>query len=146
MTRTDKFNTGKLQDKETRKFFRKAARGELVNTGNNGVGSINDRCTNTEGSIIKAAEEVLGKETRAARKPWIDKETLELMNERRRHKNAREEQGERQYSRRRNKVQIRCRKARKNLLKEKFKEVESLFKIGKVDTAHRKMRLKGLAW
>ena len=43
VTRTDKFNTAKLQDKETRKH-----------------------------NIPKAAEEALGKETRVARKPWIN--------------------------------------------------------------------------
>ena len=84
MTRTDKFNTGKLQDKEIRKLFQKAVRDELVNTGVSGIGSINDRGTNTKHSILKAAEEVLEKETRAARKPWRANETLELMHERRR--------------------------------------------------------------
>ena len=83
MTRTDKFNTGKLQDKETRKLFQKAVRSELVNTEDSGVGNINDRWTNTKHSILKVAEEVLEKERRAARKPWIDKEILELMDERR---------------------------------------------------------------
>ena len=72
VTRTDKFDTGKLQDKETRKLFQKGVRNEAVNTRDSGVGSINDRWTNTKHSILKATEEVLGKETRAVRKPWIN--------------------------------------------------------------------------
>ena len=69
MTRIDEFNTGKLQEKGTRKLFKKAVRDELVNIGDSGVGSINDRCTNTKHSILKIPEEVLGKKTRATRKP-----------------------------------------------------------------------------
>ena len=66
VTRTDKFNTGKVQDKVTRKLFQKAVRDELVITGESEVCSINDRWTNTKDSILKAAEEISGKETRAA--------------------------------------------------------------------------------
>ena len=62
----------KLQNEETRELVQKAVREKLVNTGNSGVGSINDRWTNTKHSIPKAAEEILGKEARAVRKPWID--------------------------------------------------------------------------
>ena len=60
MTKIDKFNTVKLQDKETRKLFQKAVRDELVKTGD------------TKHSILKVAEKVLEKETRVAKKPWID--------------------------------------------------------------------------
>ena len=59
MKRTDKFNTGKLQDKVTRKLFLKAVGSELVNPGDSGVGCINDRWTNTKHSILKPAEEVM---------------------------------------------------------------------------------------
>ena len=105
VTRTDKLNTAKLQDKETRKLFKEAIRDNLVNTGDSGVDSINDKWTNTKHIILKAAEKVLEKETRAARKLWIDKETLELIDERRRHKNGKDEQGKTQYKRLRNEVQ-----------------------------------------
>ena len=122
------------------KLFQKRARDELVNTSDSGVGSVNGRWTNIKHSILKAAEKVLGKETRVARKPWIDKETLKLMDERRRYKNARDKQGKTQYKRLRNEVQRRCIKARNNWIKGKSKEVETLFKIGKVDAACRKIR------
>ena len=77
--------------------MQKAVRDEFVNTGDSGAGSIDYRWNNTKHSILKAAEEVLEKETKAARKPWIDKETLELMDERRRYKNVRDEQRKMQY-------------------------------------------------
>ena len=48
----------KLQNKETRELNQKAIREELINTGDRGVGSINNRWTNTKNSILKAAEEV----------------------------------------------------------------------------------------
>ena len=64
---------------------------------------IDGRWKNTKHSILKATEKELGKETRAARKPWIDKETLELMDEGR-YKNARDEQGKRHYKRLKNEV------------------------------------------
>ena len=62
------------------------------------------------------------------------------MDERRRYKHARDEQGKSQCKRLRIEVQRRCRKARNNWIEGKCKEVESLFKIGKVDAARRKIR------
>ena len=61
------------------------------------------------------------------------------MDKRRRYIHARDEQGKTQYKRLRNKVQRRCRKAW-NWIEGKCEEVESLFKIEKVDAAHRKIR------
>ena len=106
---------------------------ELVNTGDSGVSIINDRWTNSKHSILKAIEEVSGKGTRAARKPWIDQKTLKLMNEKRKHKNAKDTQGKTQYKRLRNEVQRRCTKARNNWIKEKCKVLKTILKIGKID-------------
>ena len=96
----------------------------------------------TKHSILKTTEEVLEKETIAARKQWIDKDTLELMYERRRYKNAGGVQGKTQYKRLRNEVQRRFRKARSNWIERKCKEVESLFKTGKVDAAPQEKQRK----
>ena len=59
------------------------------------------------------------------------------MDERRRYKNAKDEQGKTQL---RNKVQRRSRKAQNNGIDGKCKEVETLFSIGKIDAAHRKTK------
>ena len=64
------------------------------------------------------------------------------MDENRRYKDARDDQGKTQFKRLRNEMQRRCRKARNNWIEEKCKEVESLFKIGKVDAAHRENQRK----
>ena len=101
-----------------------ARHAKILNTGYSGTGNINDIWTNTKHSILKAAEEVLGKETEADRKKWIGKATLELMDERRRYKNGRYEQEETQYKRLKNEVQRRCSKARNNWIEGKCKEVE----------------------
>ena len=60
--------------------------------------------------IVKRAEEVLGKETRAAKKPWIDVETVELMVQKGKYTNAKYKQGKTQHKRLRSEVQRRCRK------------------------------------
>ena len=73
---TDRCNIGKVEDKATRELFQKAVRENFINTGHNGVGNINEIKINTKHSILKAAKKVIGKETRAARKPWIDEGTL----------------------------------------------------------------------
>ena len=94
-------------------------------------------------SILKAAElaeEVLGKETRATRKRWIDEKILQLIDERRIYKNARDVEGKAQYKRLRNEVQRIYIKARNNWLEGKCKKEKTLFRVGKVDTAHRKSR------
>ena len=72
---------------------------ELIDTGDSGGGSINDRWTNIKHIILKAVKESLGKETGVARKSQIDKETLELTDERRRYKNSRDEHEKMQYIR-----------------------------------------------
>ena len=72
MIQADKCDIGKLQKKETRGLFHKAVKEELVSTCDSGVGSINDRWTSTKHCILWAAKEVLGKETGAAKKSWID--------------------------------------------------------------------------
>ena len=111
-----------------------------INTGDSGLGSINRRWINTEHSILKAAEEILGEGTRAARKPWIDQETLELMDGERKYKNAKDEQEKTQNKRLRNELQRRCKKARNNSIGGKCKEIETLFKLAIVDADQRKIK------
>ena len=53
------------------------------------------------------------------------------MDTRRKHKNARDEQGKTQYKRLKKEVQIKGRKARNNWMERKFKEVEMLFRMEK---------------
>ena len=62
------------------------------------------------------------------------------MDERRRYKNVKDEQGKTQYKRLRNEVQRRCRKARNNQINAKCKEVETLFRIGKVDALYMEIK------
>ena len=62
------------------------------------------------------------------------------MDERKRYQNARDEQRKTHCERLRNKVQRRCKKARNNWIERKCKEVETLFRIGKVDAPYRKIR------
>ena len=68
------------------------------------VDSIYDRWKNSKHSILKSAEEVLEKGTREARKPWTNKEALDLMHKRIRYENASDKQEKTQYKRLRNKV------------------------------------------
>ena len=63
-----------------------------------------------------------------------------MTDERIKDKNAKDEQRKTKYKRFRNELQRRWRKARNYWIGEKCKEVETLFRIGKVDTAHIKIK------
>ena len=62
------------------------------------------------------------------------------MDERKKYKNAKDKQGKTQYKKLTNKVQRRCRKARNNWIEGTFKEIEKLFRIDKVNAAHKKTK------
>ena len=70
----------------------------------------------------------------------MDGKTLELMDKWKRYKNAKDEQQKVQYKKLRNEVQRRCRKTQNKWIDGKYKEEETLFRIWKVNVAHRKIK------
>ena len=62
------------------------------------------------------------------------------MNERRKHKNAEDEQGKMQYKRFKNNIQKRCKKVRNKWIEGKCNGAETLLRIGNVDAIHREVK------
>lgn len=54
--------------------------------------------------ILEIAEDVLKNDISEGRKPWISKEVVELINERRNFKNATDQNGKQKYRRLRNEI------------------------------------------
>lgn len=89
---------------------------------------------------MKAAEEQIGKKTRSSRNPWISQEILNLIDERRKYKNAANDEGVRQYKRLRNEIDGKCKTAKQKSLEDKCKNIETYITRGKIDTAYRKIK------
>ncbi|XP_068081919.1 craniofacial development protein 2-like [Anabrus simplex] len=90
--------------------------------------------------VSRAAEERLGRKKRSTKNQWITQEILDLIDERRKYKNARNEEGRKEYRRLKNQVDITCKVAKEEWLKEKYKYVEGCMVLGKVGAAYRKIK------
>ena len=90
--------------------------------------------------IVKAAEDQIGRKTRATKNPWVTQEILNLIDERRKYKNAVNEVGRREYRRLKSEIDRKCKLAKQEWLEEKCKSVEQCITRGKIDTAYRKIK------
>lgn len=75
--------------------------------------------------IVEAAEEQVGKKRRFSRNPWISQPILNLIDERRKYKNAANEEGERQYKRLRNETDRKCKIPKQKWLADKCNDIEA---------------------
>ncbi|XP_049771885.1 uncharacterized protein LOC126151220 [Schistocerca cancellata] len=89
--------------------------------------------------VVKAAEDQVGKKTRASRNPWVTEEVLNLIDERRKYKNAVNEAGKKEYKRLKNEIDRKCEMAKQGWLEDKCKDVEAYLTTDKIDTAYRKI-------
>ena len=90
--------------------------------------------------IVKAAEDQIGRNTRPSKNPWVTQEILNLIDERRKYKNAANEAGKREYRRLKNEVDRKCKLAKQEWLEDKCKSVEECITRGKIDTNYRKIK------
>ncbi|VVC35523.1 Hypothetical protein CINCED_3A007494 [Cinara cedri] len=79
------------------------------------------------------------KEKKEPRRAWIDKEIVQLINERQKYKNNNMIEGRQKYCQLRNQVNRETRKA-KEWLEQQCGEINELFKVNKIDYAYRKIR------
>lgn len=107
-----------------------------------GVGEeINDRWRNLKDAVRDAAKEVIGYQKRnKAKKPWVTTEMLDKMEERRRFKNSKTEDGKKNYKRLNNELRRETEKAREIWWEKECKELEELNRQGRTDAMHRKVK------
>ena len=136
--RTKRWDLEKLKEKEVRESFEECVTQGLSEKGERNT--VEEEWTLIKEDIVKAADEKIGRKTRSANNPWVTQEILDLIDERRKYKNAHDEEGKRQYRRLKNKVDKKCKAAKENWLGEKCKAIENCMTRGKVDTAYRKIK------
>lgn len=133
-----KWELGNLKEKNIREGFQEKIVQEL--NGKSKPLTVDDEWAVLKGVISKAADEKVGRKTRTIRKPWITEEILELIDERRKHKNSTDEGGRVEYRRLKNEVDRKCKEAKERWLHNKCKTVELCMAKGKVDAAYRKVK------
>lgn len=78
-----------------------------------GHNDVDNKWNNIKQCIVKSAEKVMEKRKIAARKEWITNNIVEMMNERRKYKNATDQQGMEKYRSLRNSIKREYRKTEK---------------------------------
>ncbi|KAF2890563.1 hypothetical protein ILUMI_15610 [Ignelater luminosus] len=91
-------------------------------------------------SITETADRVLGKKTRQNRKPWITKDIVELIEERRKLKNSHKEEHQAKYRMRRNRINREAKIAKDRHIAQKCEEIENDLKTEKIDRAYKNIK------
>ena len=134
----NRWNLEKLEEEEVKKIFEEdIARGLSKK---DMVENVEEEWENVKKEILKSAEANLGGIKRTGRKPWVSDDILQLMDERRKYKNASDEESKRNYRQLRNAINRKCKLAKEEWIKEKCSEVEREMNIGKIDGAYRKVK------
>ena len=74
------------------------------------------------------------------KKAWVTQEILEMMDERRKYKNAPDEVGKEEYRRLHNEIGRKCKLVKEEWLKNECKSIEENLTAGKIDSAYRKIK------
>ena len=103
--------------------------------------SIEERWTRLKDNIIQSANDIIGAEERIpARKPWITREMIEEMEERRKWKHQSTEKAQQEYRRLNNKLRRTTKEAREKWWDEKCKELEDLQHQERYDKVYEKVK------
>lgn len=90
--------------------------------------------------IIHAAESTLGKRNMEKRKKWISDEVIEMIKERRKYKNATDEEGKRRYRTIRNKINRKTRQDKESYMKEICENIELSMNKNQMEMAYSNIR------
>ncbi|XP_049768102.1 uncharacterized protein LOC126101500 [Schistocerca cancellata] len=132
-----RWDLDKLKELEVVQSFRESIREQLTGMGERNT--VEEEWVALRDEIVKAAEDEIGKKTRASRNPWVTEEIPNLIDERRKHKNAVNEAGKKEYKRLKNDIDRKCKMAKQGWLEDKCKDVEAYLARGKIDTEYRKI-------
>ncbi|XP_049779702.1 uncharacterized protein LOC126176585 [Schistocerca cancellata] len=133
-----RWDLDKLKEPEVVESFRESIREQLTGMGERNT--VEEEWVALRDEVVKAAEDQVGKKTRANRNPWVTEEILNLIDERRKYKNAVNEAGKKEYKRFKNEIDRKCKTAKQGWLEDKCKDVEAYLTRGKIDTAYRKIK------
>ncbi|KAI5715577.1 hypothetical protein M8J77_018806 [Diaphorina citri] len=130
-----KYNSSKLKEPNLKMNYQEAVKEKIKEVQE--IPTDIDGKWNIIKSVIKeAASETLGILKNAPRKPWITEYVIELIEERRKYKNAKTIEDKIKYKHWRNVVNREAKRAKENWLGELHKEIEEDLKRGKVDKAY----------
>ncbi|XP_008484699.1 uncharacterized protein LOC103521365 [Diaphorina citri] len=130
-----KYNLSKLKEPNLKMNYQEAVKEKIKEVQE--IPTDIDGKWNIIKSVIKeAASETLGILKNAPRKPWITEYVIELIEERRKYKNAKTIEDKIKYKHWRNVVNREAKRAKENWLGELHKEIEEDLKRGKVDKAY----------
>ncbi|KAI5741951.1 hypothetical protein M8J77_001464 [Diaphorina citri] len=131
------FDTTKLRNMETKQKYQRAVKEEFNNVVEpERIIDVNEKWTIMKDSILKAANKTLGATKNPPRKPWIDGKIIELIEERRKHKNAKDIEGKIRYKHWKNLVNRECKKAKEEWLKNLCEEIDTDLQKGKLEKAY----------
>lgn len=97
--------------------------------------SISIRWEAIKEAIHNAANKTLIRNKSDPKKPWINEKILRDIEERRKYKNSKDNQGKRKYKELKNKINRNAKEAREKSLEDRCHEVELLLKENKMDQA-----------
>ncbi|XP_049776112.1 uncharacterized protein LOC126163201 [Schistocerca cancellata] len=133
-----RWDLDKLKEPEVVQSFSESIREQLTGMGERNT--VEEEWVALRDEVVKAAEDQVGKKTRASRNLWVTEEILNLIDERRKYKNAVNEAGKKEYKRLKNEIDRKCKMAKQGWLEDKCKDVEAYLTRGKIDTAYRKIK------
>jgi endonuclease/exonuclease/phosphatase family metal-dependent hydrolase len=132
-----KWNVEKLKERE--EHYREEVENKLRNYSQQDT--VNNKWNMLKGAIKESALQTVGyQKAKGAKKPWVTKEMLEKMEERRQWKNVTTEQGRKAYRRLNNELKRETEKAREQWWKETCNKITDLEKKGRTDLMYAQIR------
>lgn len=139
--KSDKLNIQKLKSEEVKEKLRQQINAKLESTPKSNDGNVEQQWQFFRNSIIEPSSRELTT-TKYKKEEWMTDEILELMEERRRHKNV----NKTQYQQLHNQIRRKIRKAKETFFTEKCEEIEDLQNKYDNFNLHKKVKeLAGLA-
>ncbi|XP_049794433.1 uncharacterized protein LOC126204053 [Schistocerca nitens] len=132
-----KLDIGKLVNRETQKEFQERAK-DLIQQ--HPIENVEQHWENMRDGLIKAAEEIIGKQKPEKRKEWITDEIILMFEERRKLKNNETEEGKTAYRVLRNKINRKLKQVKERFLEDRCKEVGDLLKKGNLELAYKTVK------
>uniref|UniRef100_A0A8D9A7F9 Craniofacial development protein 2 n=2 Tax=Cacopsylla melanoneura TaxID=428564 RepID=A0A8D9A7F9_9HEMI len=130
-----KYDLAKLQENQTRNNYQQAVKEKIKDVKDIPSG-MNDKWNIFKNSVKEAAVEALGTLKNVPRKPWINGNIINLIDERRKYKNAKSIEDKVKYKYWKNLVNRECKKAKEKWLSELYMEIGQYLKAGKMEKAY----------
>ncbi|KAI5728729.1 hypothetical protein M8J77_020289 [Diaphorina citri] len=136
-TNDRKYDLSKLNKPEEKRKYQDNVIAKIRNVSNDEIpDNVNDKWCVLKKAMNDAANEILGSMKNSPRKQWIDEKVIELIEERRKYKNAIDIEGKIKYKQLRNAVNREAKRAKETWLRALHQEIEQNLKEGKMEKAY----------